>query len=195
MSPHASSITTLTQKRLRNSTDYAELHCITNYSFLRGASHPEELVEQAAKLGYSAIAITDECSMAGVVKAHVAAKDCNLKLIVGSEFHFDSNLPRINNAATRYMPRGQSSRQAIKNQLGTTQESVHLILLAPNRTAYGQICNLITIGRRRANKGEYQLDLDDLAIAQDQCLAIWLPSSRNHDSPDKRIAEKLSEYF
>ena len=44
-------------------------------------------------------------------------------------------------------------------------------------------------------KGEYQLDLDDLAIAQDQCLAIWLPSSRNHDSPDKRIAEKLSEYF
>ena len=195
MSPYASSITTLTQKRLRNSTDYAELHCITNYSFLRGASHPEELVEQAAKLGYSAIAITDECSMAGVVKAHVAAKDCNLKLIVGSEFHFDSNLPRINNAATRYMPRGQSSRQAIKNQLGTTQESVHLILLAPNRTAYGQICNLITIGRRRANKGEYQLDLDDLAIAQDQCLAIWLPSSHNHDSPDRRIAEKLSEYF
>lgn len=49
---------------------YAELHAISNYSFLRGASHPDELVQQAAKLGYEAIAITDECSLAGVVKAH-----------------------------------------------------------------------------------------------------------------------------
>jgi error-prone DNA polymerase len=56
--------------------DYAELHCITNYSFLRSASHPEELVLQAAALGYRALAITDECSMAGVVKAHVIAKEC-----------------------------------------------------------------------------------------------------------------------
>ena len=51
---------------------YAELHCLSNYSFLRGASHPEELVERAAACGYSALAITDECSLAGVVKAHVA---------------------------------------------------------------------------------------------------------------------------
>ena len=71
---------------------YAELHCISNYSFLRGASHPEELVIQASKLGYAAIAITDECSMAGVVKAHVAAKECNLKLVVGSEFHLDEDI-------------------------------------------------------------------------------------------------------
>jgi error-prone DNA polymerase len=68
---------------------YAELHCISNYSFLRGASHPEELVKQAAHLGYSAIAITDECTMAGIVKAHVAAKECDIKLIVGSEFRLD----------------------------------------------------------------------------------------------------------
>ena len=71
---------------------YAELHCITNYSFLRGASHPEELVAQAALLGYSALAITDECSMAGVVKAHVAAGDYGLKLIVGSEFFLDADI-------------------------------------------------------------------------------------------------------
>ena len=69
------------------SSGYSELHCISNYSFLRGASHPEELVLQAAALGYKAIAITDECSMAGVVKAHVAARECGIKLIVGSEFH------------------------------------------------------------------------------------------------------------
>ena len=65
---------------------YAELHCITNYTFLRGASDPEELVHRAAELGYRALAITDECSVAGVVRAHGAAKDAQVKLIVGSEF-------------------------------------------------------------------------------------------------------------
>src|ERR1700728_2676118 len=53
---------------------YAELHCITNFTFLRGASHPQELVEQAGSLGYTALAITDECSVAGVVRAHMAVK-------------------------------------------------------------------------------------------------------------------------
>gem|GEM_PF-2845269 len=74
---------------------YAELHCISNYSFLRGASHPEELVKQASALGYRAIAMTDECSVAGVVKAHVAAKEVGIKLIVGSEFHFDEDVHLI----------------------------------------------------------------------------------------------------
>ena len=64
---------------------YAELHCLTNFSFLRGASHPEELVARAAALGYAALAITDECSLAGVVRAHVAAKDHGLTLLVGAE--------------------------------------------------------------------------------------------------------------
>ena len=65
---------------------YAELHCISNFSFLRGASHPEELVAEAARQGYRALAITDECSLAGVVKAHVAAREHGLHLIVGSAF-------------------------------------------------------------------------------------------------------------
>ena len=73
-------------------TGYAELHCVSNFSFLRGASHPEELVNEAANLGYSALALTDECSMAGVVRAHQEAKKRNLKLIVGSEFHVAHNL-------------------------------------------------------------------------------------------------------
>jgi error-prone DNA polymerase len=67
---------------------YAELHCASNYSFLRGASDPEELVHRAAELGYRALAITDECSVAGVVRAHVAAKEAGLKLIIGSEIIF-----------------------------------------------------------------------------------------------------------
>jgi len=66
--------------------EYAELHCLTNFTFLRGASHPEELATRATKLGYAALAVTDECSLAGVVRAHVAAKEHGLKLIVGAEF-------------------------------------------------------------------------------------------------------------
>ena len=74
---------------------YAELHCISNYTFLRGASHPEELVQHAAELGYEAIAITDECSLAGIVKAHVEAKNHAIKLIIGSEFYIEDNLRLI----------------------------------------------------------------------------------------------------
>jgi len=65
--------------------DYAELHCLSNFSFLRGASHPGELVERAHALGYRALALTDECSFAGAVRAHQAAKEHGLPLILGSE--------------------------------------------------------------------------------------------------------------
>ncbi len=65
---------------------YAELHCSSNFTFLEGASHPHELVARAVELGYSALALTDECTVAGVVRAHEAAKDARFKFIVGSEF-------------------------------------------------------------------------------------------------------------
>lgn len=71
---------------------YAELHCISNFTFLRGASHPEELVGEAARLGYAALAITDECSLGGIVRAHQAAKARSLKLIVGAEFRLEDGL-------------------------------------------------------------------------------------------------------
>ena len=74
---------------------YAELHCLSNYTFLRGASHPEELVRQTSKLGYHAIAITDECSLAGVVRAYGEAKHVGMKLIVGSEFTLQDGLKLI----------------------------------------------------------------------------------------------------
>ena len=74
---------------------YAELHAISNFTFLRGASHPEELVETAAGLGYAALAITDECTVSGVVRAHVAAKEHGLKLIVGAEFLLDTGLKLV----------------------------------------------------------------------------------------------------
>ncbi|HUA89191.1 MAG TPA: PHP domain-containing protein, partial [Steroidobacteraceae bacterium] len=71
---------------------YAELHCLSNFTFLRGASHPHELVAQAVALGYEALALTDECSVAGVVRAHMAARERPLKLIIGSEFRLECGL-------------------------------------------------------------------------------------------------------
>jgi error-prone DNA polymerase len=123
---------------------YAELHCITNYSFLRGASHPEELVTQAAKLGYHALAITDECSVAGVVRAHVEARAVGLKLIIGAEFTLDDGL--------------------------------RMVLLAETLDGYGNLCELITLARRRSAKGEYRLLRSDLSGGLKECIALWLPA-------------------
>jgi error-prone DNA polymerase len=81
---------------------YAELHCISNFTFLRGASHPQELVERASTLGYSALAITDECSVAGAVRAHMAAKLLRLKLLVGAEFRLECGLKLVAIAIDRH---------------------------------------------------------------------------------------------
>jgi error-prone DNA polymerase len=80
---------------------FAELHCLSNYSFLRGASHPEELVSRAVQLGYQAIALTDECSFAGLVKAHVAARDLNIRLVMGAEFRLMEGFRLVLLAPTR----------------------------------------------------------------------------------------------
>ncbi len=81
--------------------DYAELHCLSNFTFLRGASRPEELVERAQALGYAALAITDECSVAGAVRVHVAAKQSGLKLIIGTEIRLDDGLKLVLLATSR----------------------------------------------------------------------------------------------
>jgi error-prone DNA polymerase len=122
---------------------FAELHAISNHSFLRGASHPDELVKRAAVLGYRAIALTDECSFAGLVKAHLAARECGIQLISGAEFQL--------------------------------VEGFRLVLLAPDRNAYGQIAALITRLRRRSPKGRYEARLEDFRWAVDGCLALWVP--------------------
>jgi len=74
---------------------FTELNCLTNFSFLQSASRPEELVEQAFRLGYEALAITDECSVAGIVKAHVKASELGLKLIIGSQFELSNGCKLI----------------------------------------------------------------------------------------------------
>ena len=80
---------------------YAELHAVSNFTFLRGASHPEELVETAVALGYEALAITDECTMSGIVRAHAAAKECGLKLIIGSELRLQNGCKLVALAQNR----------------------------------------------------------------------------------------------
>ncbi|ARP95242.1 error-prone DNA polymerase [Bordetella genomosp. 13] len=123
---------------------YAELQCITNYSFLRGASHPEELVARAIELGYSALAITDECSVAGVVRAHLEAKKRSFPLLIGSSF-------------------------VLRNADGTP--AVQLSALAQTRQGYGNLCELITLARSRAPKGQYRAMPSDLDRPTDAAYA------------------------
>ncbi|MGZ5919337.1 MAG: PHP domain-containing protein, partial [Hyphomicrobium sp.] len=138
----------------------AELHCRSNFSFLTGASHPEELVERAAALGYGALAITDECSLAGVVRAHVEAKAQKLHLVVGSEMRL--TLPNSGAPHAR------------------------LVLLAQSRRGYGNLSHWITVARRRAAKGSYRAHPGDVEgkvpnaptlAGLPECLALLVPSA------------------
>ena len=131
---------------------YAELFCFSNFTFLTGASHPHELAERALELGYHAIAITDACSVAGIPRAWAALKDSPVKLITGSWFELED------------APAGAATPR--------------FILLAQSRKGYGQLCQLITTGRRRAEKGQYQLFARDIETHElDHCLCLWQPPS------------------
>jgi len=119
--------------------DYAELHCRSNFSFLTGASHPQELVQRAHALGYSALALTDECSLAGVVRAHAEAKRVGLHLIVGAEIRLTS-----------------AQAQASGDAQDAPHDGPRLVLLAQSRRGYGNLSHWITLARRRAGKGSYR---------------------------------------
>src|SRR5512139_1652913 len=103
-----------------NMPPYAELHCLSNFTFLRGASHAEELVVRAKELGYAALAITDECSLAGIVRAHVAAKEVGLKLIVGSEIKLGEG-PRVVLLATNRAGYGNLSALITQGRRSATK--------------------------------------------------------------------------
>ena len=92
-----------------SSIPYAELHCRTNYSFLEGASHADELAARAGELGLKAIAVTDRNSLAGIVRAHVAAKEAGLKLLIGAEIVPDDG-PAVVLLATNRASYGRLSR-------------------------------------------------------------------------------------
>ncbi|WP_250436192.1 error-prone DNA polymerase [Caballeronia sp. ATUFL_F2_KS9A] len=157
--------------------DYAELFAFTNFSFLHGASHGEELVLRASQLGYSGLAVTDECSLAGVVRAHVQAKEEKLPLIIGSFF-------RLVNA--------------------DKSPAFGLILLAQNRNGYGNLSELITLGRMRAAKGEYLLTPNDISRPEREyahlrgmpdCLAILVPDFPAKEGPLAAQLEWMTDVF
>ncbi len=123
---------------------YAELQVTTNFSFLRGAAHPDELVATAAALGHKAIAITDHNSLAGVVRAHQAAKETGLHLVIGCRLDLCD---------------------------GTS-----LLAYPTDRAAYGRLTRLLTLGKRRASKGECRLDYTDVAAHSDGQIVVVLPT-------------------
>ena len=110
--------------------NYAELRCRSNFTFLDGGSHPDELVETAAALGYAALAVTDVNTLAGVVRAHVAAGRAGLKLLIGAEV--------------------------------VCRDAPPCVLLAEDRAGYANLSKLLTVGRRRAPKGDCDLGLSDV---------------------------------
>ena len=126
---------------------YAELHCLSAFSFQRGASLPEELVQRAAALGYSALAITDECSVSGVVRAHTQAQESGIQLLPGAEFL----VPPDADAAPQQVPAGRAAESI------TPAAPVRLVVLPHNLQGWGNLCEFITAARRKAAKGTYEV--------------------------------------
>ncbi|MGD9536907.1 MAG: error-prone DNA polymerase [Alphaproteobacteria bacterium] len=143
---------------------YAELQVTSNFSFLRGASHPEELVRTAAALGYAALGIADRNTLAGVVRAHVAARQAKLKLLVGARLDLLADIAR-----PKVVP------------------AFGVLCYPTDRAAYGRLSKLLTLGKRRAPKAECRLGLDDLiAHAEGQQLVALPP-----ETPDDAFVERL----
>jgi error-prone DNA polymerase len=132
---------------------YAELQVTSNFTFLTGASHPDELVKRSSELGHRAIAITDVNTLAGIVRAHVAAKDSGMQFIVGCCVQFSLPLP------------------------------LSVLVYPTDLSSYGRLCRLLTTGKRRAPKGECRLELHDLIEHQQGLVAVALsPQAITDDS-------------
>jgi error-prone DNA polymerase len=149
---------------------YAELHCRSNFSFLTGASQPEELVARAHALGYDALAITDECSLSGVVRAHAQAKESGLHLIIGAQMRLTPDGPggRVEAEEEEQKEQEQEEEQGSEVEAGhdaipvAPHSAMRLVLLAQTRRGYGNLSRWITVARRRAPKGSYLAHPGDL---------------------------------
>ncbi len=159
---------------------YVELHAVSNFSFLRGASHPEELVRQALALGYGGLAITDECSVAGVVRAHLALREArqaklpgadDFKLLIGSEFQ------------VHHKVHGDAPFK--------------LMAIACHRLGYGLLCAFITRLRRAGEgKGHAPLYRDDIQPESlGDCLVLMAPDRRQPQAAIEAHARWLRLHF
>ncbi len=175
-------------------TAYAELQCTTNFSFLRGASHPEELAAQARHLGLAALAVTDRNTLAGVVRAHGAAKDMDLKLIVGARLSITPPTLTLRCIAGgdaskggQHAPPGlvadASRLPRLKAGVAPQHEGEHgisLLAYPTTRAAYGRLCRLLSTGQRRAGKGRCILTLEDIREYAGGMIFALLPESSAH---------------
>ncbi|MEO7242399.1 MAG: error-prone DNA polymerase [Variovorax sp.] len=157
---------------------YAELHCLSNFSFQRGASHPDELVTRAYDLGYEALALTDECSVAGVVRADTALKEHIAALAQEDAVH--AELP--------------PQHHAFKLLLGSefAFEGFRLLAIARDRVGWGGLCQFITAARMAAPKGSYQVSLQhsDFSLLRG-CEVVFVP--QRDESETDRIAGLVGE--
>ena len=131
---------------------YVPLWVKSNFSFLEGASHPEELVETAAELGIERIALTDRDGVPGVVEAHVKARELGIRLIIGSE-------------VTVEPPGG------VVGSSGGAPSTI--VLLAMDRGGYANLCRLVTAGRRRSAKGECSVRWPEVLEHAPGLIALW----------------------
>ncbi len=143
-------------------TAYAELAVTSNFSFLRGASHPDELVYQAVTYELAAISIADRNTLVGVVRAHKVAKEVGLKLLVGTRL--------------------------------VTVDGFEVIAYPVDRAAYGRLCRLLTLGNRRAPKGECFLSLPDIIEYGEGQVFIIMPP-RRLDMGFEETCTQLTEAF
>ncbi|WP_218509371.1 error-prone DNA polymerase [Variovorax sp. dw_308] len=158
--------------------DYAELHALSNFSFQRGASNPEELVERAYQLGYRALAITDECSVAGVVRAHVGLRD-HLEALTEYERTHPDEAP---------LPRNPGFRVLFGSEFAFGR--FRLVVIAHDLEGWGNLCEFITAARNTAApKGEYRVDWATSEVASLQhCEVLFVPRRVPGEAMDLAVA-------
>ena len=160
---------------------YAELCVTTNYTFLTGASHPEELMTRAAELGLSAIAITDRNSLAGVVRAYCALKELRregeeaIRIRARQEIGQPALIAQQGAAGLPKLP-----KLIIGCRLVLRDSTVEWVALPRDRAAYQRLTRLLTLGKRRAEKGGCHLDRTDMLEACTGMILIALPQGRPH---------------
>ena len=147
---------------------YVPLWCRSNFSFLDGASHPDELVEQAHALGIEALALTDRDGVHGMVRAHVKAKELGVRLIVGAEVTIDDAAGAAAGGAD-----GDAADAAADAVTDDAAQLSTLVLLATNRTGYANLCRLITAGRLRRPKGESRVTWPEVCERAEGLIALW----------------------
>ncbi|MCC7390600.1 MAG: PHP domain-containing protein [Phycisphaerales bacterium] len=150
---------------------YAELAVTSNFTFLTGASHPEEFVRRAHELGYTAAAIADTNTLAGVVRAHGAAKEIGIPLAVGCRVVVRDEETQRRRDEVGECPWTPETKRTPSLRLSVSP-SLSILTFPTTRPAYANLCRLLTRGKRRAPKGECYLSLDDLCEFGEGLLAV-----------------------